>query len=82
MISSVILDEPELEFGGAARHIDPRFGITNYGPADLGVADAPRAIRVGLVGPADQLDGLRQWLASILRDGPPTESVDRFRAVG
>lgn len=62
MISSVILDEPELEFGGAARHIDPRFGITNYGPADLGAADAPRAIRVGLVGPADQLDGLRRWL--------------------
>jgi len=59
---SVILDEPELEFGGAARHIDPRFGITNYGPADLGAPDAPRAIRVGLVGPADQLDGLRRWL--------------------
>lgn len=59
---SVILDEPELEFGGAARHIDPRFGITNYGPADLGAADSPRAIRVGLVGPADQLDGLRRWL--------------------
>ncbi|MGN9821837.1 argonaute/piwi family protein [Streptomyces sp. SD11] len=59
---SMILDEPELEFGGAARHIDPRFGITNYGPADLGAADAPRAIRVGLIGPADQLDGLRHWL--------------------
>lgn len=59
---SVILDEPELEFGGAARHIDPRFGITNYGPADLGAADAPRAIRIGLVGPADQLEGLRRWL--------------------
>jgi hypothetical protein len=59
---SVVLDEPELEFGGAARHIDPRFGITNYGPADLGATDAPRAIRVGLVGPADQLGGLRRWL--------------------
>ncbi|MFJ3656488.1 hypothetical protein ACIPPR_24680 [Streptomyces nigra] len=61
-MDSVILDEPELEFGGAARHIDPRFGITNYGPADLGAADAPREIRIGLVGPADQLDGLRRWL--------------------
>ena len=57
-----ILDEPELEFGGGSRHIDPRFGISNYGPADLGAVGAPRAIRVGLIGPADQLGGLRAWL--------------------
>jgi hypothetical protein len=57
-----VIDEPELEFGGRGRHIDPRFGIGNYGPADLGAQAAPRAIRVGLVGSADQLDGLRAWL--------------------
>ena len=57
-----VIDEPELEFGGRGRHIDPRFGIGNYGPADLGTQGAPQAIRVGLVGPADQLDGLRTWL--------------------
>ncbi len=57
-----VLDEPELEFGGGSRHIDPRFGIANYGPADLSSPDAPRAIRVGLVGPADHLDGLQAWL--------------------
>jgi hypothetical protein len=56
-----ILDEPELEFGGGSRHIDPRFGISNYGPADLGAPSAPRAIRVGLIGPADQLGGVRAW---------------------
>jgi len=57
-----VIDEPELEFGGRGRHIDPRFGISNYGPADLGTQGAPQAIRIGLVGPADQLDGLRTWL--------------------
>jgi hypothetical protein len=57
-----VLDEPELEFGGGSRHIDPRFGISNYGPADLGSADSPRAIRVGMIGPADYLDGLQAWL--------------------
>ena len=57
-----VIDEPELEFGGPGQHIDPRFGIGNYGPADLGSQDAPRAVRVGLIGPADQLDGLRTWL--------------------
>jgi hypothetical protein len=56
-----ILDEPELEFGGGNRHVDPRFGILDYGPADLGVADAPRAIRVGVVAPPDQVEGLRRW---------------------
>jgi len=57
-----VLDEPELEFGGGARHIDPRFGIATYGPADLLSPDAPRAVRLGLIGPADQLDGLSYWL--------------------
>ncbi len=57
-----VLDEPQLEFGGGARHIDPRFGIAAHGPADLDVPGAPTAIRLGLVGPGDQLDGLRRWL--------------------
>lgn len=29
-----VLDEPLLEFSGGARHIDPRHGIADYGPAD------------------------------------------------
>lgn len=57
-----VIGEPELEFGGGSRHIDPRFGIACYGPADLNASDAPRAIRIGLIGPADQLPGLRAWL--------------------
>jgi hypothetical protein len=57
-----ILDEPDLEFGGAQRHVDPRFGIAAYGPADLGQDGAPTAIRLGLVGPRDQLEGIRRWI--------------------
>ena len=58
-----VIPEPELEFGGGGgRHVDPRFGIASYGPADLTAGDAPRAIRIGLIGPADQLPGLRAWL--------------------
>jgi hypothetical protein len=57
-----ILDEPELEFGGGQRHVDPRFGISAYGPADLGLEGAPTSIRLGLTGPRDQLDGLRRWI--------------------
>jgi len=57
-----VLDEPELEFGGARRHVDPRFGITAYGPADVGQDGAPTTIRLGLVGPRDQLGGIRRWI--------------------
>ena len=44
-----VLDEPELEFGGGNRHIDPRFGIATYGPADLaGVSDDLGLLRSAL----------------------------------
>jgi hypothetical protein len=71
-----ILDEPELEFGGAQRHVDPRFGITAYGPADLGHDGAPTAIRLGLVGPRDQLDGIRRWIDRCR--GPIDAKDDRY----
>ena len=29
-----ILEEPELEFGNGGRHVDPRTGISDYGPVD------------------------------------------------
>jgi hypothetical protein len=57
-----ILSEPELEFGGASRHIDPRFGIANYGPADLNLDLGGRTVRVGLIGGAGDLDALSAWV--------------------
>lgn len=57
-----ILPEPELEFGGGARHIDPRFGIANYGPADLNPTEAGKTVRVGLVGAAGDCETLAAWL--------------------
>lgn len=57
-----ILDEPELEFGGGGRHIDPRHGIANYGPVDAGTDTAPSRIRIGIVGPEALADQIRTWL--------------------
>ncbi len=71
-----ILDEPELEFGGAQRHVDPRFGIAAYGPADLGHDGAPTTIRLGLVGPRDQLDGIRRWISRCR--GPIDAKDDKY----
>ncbi|HEY8114626.1 MAG TPA: hypothetical protein VII16_17520 [Actinomycetes bacterium] len=56
-----VLDEPPLEFSGGARHVDPRHGITDYGPADA-TNTAARTIRAGIVGTPASIQGLRRWL--------------------
>lgn len=61
-MKATIFDEPALDFGQCGSHVDPRAGITDYGPVDLGTASAPTRIRVGLVGPADACAGVRRWL--------------------
>jgi hypothetical protein len=55
-----VLDEPPLEFSGGARHVDPRHGITDYGPADA-TNTAARTIRAGIVGTPASIQGLRRW---------------------
>ncbi len=57
-----LIDEPELEVRARNRHIDPRYGIAVYGPADADSPSAPRDIPVGLVGPSWAIDGMRGWL--------------------
>jgi hypothetical protein len=54
-------DEPKLEFGSGARHIDPRHGIIDYGPADA-TNSAVGTIRAGIVGTPAAVQGLRRWL--------------------
>lgn len=73
---SEVLVEPELEFG-AGSHIDVRFGLRQFGPLDLGTATAPTAIRVGLVGTADTIEGVQQWLAKC-RDGVAAKTSRLF----
>jgi hypothetical protein len=69
-VKARVLDEPALEFRASNRHIDPRFGIAQFGPADADMDTAPRRITVGLVGTASGTDGLRKWLD---RCGAPIE---------
>lgn len=57
-----LISEPELEFRARNRHIDPRYGVAVYGPADADSPSAPRDITVGIVGPAAAIDGMRGWL--------------------
>jgi hypothetical protein len=57
-----VLHEPELEFRAGNRHIDPRYGISVFGPADADSPTAPHQIPVALIGPAQAVDGIRTWL--------------------
>ena len=57
-----ILEEPELEFGAANRHVDIRFGIRDYGPFDLQLSRAPKEVRVGLIGTSETVEGTTRWL--------------------
>jgi hypothetical protein len=57
-----VLHEPQLEFRAGNRHIDPRYGISVYGPADADSPSAPHQIPVALIGPAQAVDGIRGWL--------------------
>src|SRR6266545_1840970 len=56
-----LLDEPELQFG-QGRHVDPRFGLLELGPADGDAPAAPRTISVGVVGTDETIDGVISWL--------------------
>ncbi len=58
-----VLEEPDLEFGNGARHLDPRHGIDLYGPADVDDL-AVRTVKVGFVGPQESIDGVKRWLDS------------------
>jgi hypothetical protein len=71
-VKLTILDEPPLEFDAGARHIDPRHGITDYGPADAANTSV-RAIRVGIIGTPAAIQGLRAWLE---RARGPIEAKD------
>lgn len=56
-----LLEEPELQFRDG-RHVDPRFGLLELGPADGDAAAAPRTISVGVVGSEETIDGVVKWL--------------------
>jgi hypothetical protein len=61
-VKARLITEPEMEFRARNRHIDPRYGLAVFGPADADSPSAPRDITVGIVGPASAIDGMRTWL--------------------
>jgi hypothetical protein len=74
-MKSMILPEPELEFGAGGRHEDIRFGIMNYGL--LKQEHQKRLIRIGIVGTGESIAGARAWIDRCARPIEAKESAHR-----
>jgi hypothetical protein len=61
-MKATFIDEPELEFGSAGKHVDIRFGLATYGPLDADLGTAPSLIRLGVVGTQETVEGIHTWL--------------------
>ena len=80
MISLDIIDEPLIEFGYAGTHQEQRAGLTEHGPADIEMDDRLEEIRVGIVGPAEDISELQQYLRNCASgvNGKETEFTTLF----
>lgn len=54
--------EQLLVFAGGGLHVDPKSGISRFGPRSYGLGRHPDAVRVGIIGTADTVDKARTWL--------------------
>lgn len=80
---SGVLSEPLLLFGGQNQHVDPKTGLSLYGPyLPTGEATMPSVqIRVGIVGPASLAADAAQFLAAC--DGPiATHDANPYQSPG
>jgi hypothetical protein len=69
--------EPELGFGAGARGLEPRRALAISGPADIG---RRREIRLGLVGPGQDVAATRLWLSRLEGYMPASEgNAKRYR---
>ncbi|TKJ43753.1 hypothetical protein CEE36_03440 [candidate division TA06 bacterium B3_TA06] len=58
------LDEPRLLFGGGNDHVDPKFGLSIFGP----FSSTPTSIIVGIIGIPSMIADTEQWLERCTRE--------------
>jgi hypothetical protein len=54
-----VLSEPLLEFGDGGRHIDPRFGLMDYGPLQ---PLAGESVKIGIIGTGETVEGFADFV--------------------
>ncbi len=65
VFNSKYLGEPQLLFADGGECVDPRLGISTFGPESLTTDRHPASIRVGLIGTADDIDATKEWLRRV-----------------
>src|ERR1039458_677362 len=75
-----VIDEPALEFGYSATHVEQRAGLVMHGPADIEMDGRCDQIRVGLVGAATAVEDVRSYLRACSGgiSGKHTELIELF----
>lgn len=62
-ISCQYLEEPLLCFANGQQHIDPKFGISQFGPKSYSpLKRHPSQVRVGFIGSAETIEIAKQWM--------------------
>jgi hypothetical protein len=62
-ISCQYLGEPLLCFADGKQHIDPKFGVLNFGPKSYSpIKRHPSVVRVGFIGSAETVEIAKQWM--------------------
>jgi hypothetical protein len=62
-INCQYLGEPLLCFADNRQHIDPKFGISNFGPKSYSpMRRHPSLVRVGFIGSAETIEVAQQWI--------------------
>ena len=60
-ITSEYLPEPLLRFGDGRDHVDPKLGISRFGPKSYGPTHRhPQSVRVGIIGSAESVESARE----------------------
>jgi hypothetical protein len=64
-IKSDYLGEPSLLFADGREHVDPKLGISRFGPKSYSPRrHHPASIRVGFIGSAETIAATRKWLSA------------------
>lgn len=62
-ISCQYLGEPLLCFADGKQHIDPKFGVLNFGPKSYSpIKRHPSLVRIGFIGSAETIEIAKQWM--------------------
>ena len=62
-IRSQYLGEPALQFADGREHIDPKLGISRFGPKSYSPRKHhPAYIRAGFIGSAETIDSVKEWI--------------------